>query len=433
MSDPKFAERCKWLKPSSIRQMMAIAKELLAKGKTVYELNIGQPDIQCIPEFVDGINRKAATRQINYSPYGGENYLRETYARYLNNYFDRKKSSHLIVDTDNVLICAGASHCLSNIFLTICDPGDEIITIEPFFSPYQGFLAVSGGILKAVPTEAENNFALPSDDVIEKYITPKTKGILINTPNNPSGKIMTMSELERLARLCVKHDIYLISDEVYREMILGDEEAVSVLQIDLKNDEMNEKLKERMIVVDSASKTFSLCGIRIGFIVTAKSIIKTIALVNAHTVACISDIAQYGVAEAYDAVLNKPDYIKNFRSIYRERLEATMKAVKDYLPSNVVAPKPSGAFYLMLKFPDLEDINEFCHYTLEKFNMAGETVAMTPAAGFYMTPGKGKNEIRIALVVSPEKMRRSIQIIAAALRAYKAYKSDANSKLRHLL
>ena len=393
MFEPKFAERSKLLKPSSIRQMMAIAKELLAQGKTVYELNIGQPDIPCIPEFVDGIMRKAESRQINYTPYNGETYLRETYARYLNSYFDRRGVDHLVIDTENILVCAGASHCLSNIFLTICNPGDEVLTIEPFFSPYQGFLAIAGGVLKAIPTEAENDFALPSNEVIESYITEKTKAILINTPNNPSGRIMSYEELERLARLCVEHDIYLISDEVYREMIIGDEEAVSVLQIDLHDDELNEKLINRMIVVDSASKTFSLCGVRIGFVISLQPIVNTIALVNAHTVACISDIMQYGVASCYDAVMWRPEYIEEFRGIYRE----------------------------------------FCHYTLEHFNMGGETVALTPAKNFYLDPKLGKNEVRIALVVSPEKMKRSIQIVSQSLKSYKRYKANIDSHMRQLL
>ena len=432
MFEPKFAERSKLLKPSSIRQMMAIAKELLAQGKTVYELNIGQPDIPCIPEFVEGVNKKAETRQINYSPYNGEKYLCETYARYLNNYFDRRGVDHLVIDTENVLICCGASHCLSNIFLTICNPGDEVLTIEPFFSPYQGFLAIAGGVLKAIPTDAENDFALPSDEIIESYITPKTKAVLINTPNNPSGKILTAEELERLARICVKHDIYLVSDEVYREMILGDEEAVSILQIDLHDDELNEKLINRMIVVDSASKTFSLCGVRIGFVVSLQPIIEKLALVNAHTVACISDIMQYGVASAYDAVFWRPEYLSEFRKVYRDRLEETMSAINEYLP-NCVVSRPKGAFYIMIKFPELEDVHEFCHYTLERFNMGGETVAMTPAKGFYLHPNRGKNEVRLALVVSPDKMRRSIQIISQSLKAYLRHRANIDSHLRHLL
>ena len=410
MIEPKYAERSKLLKPSSIRQMMAIAKELLAQGKTVYELNIGQPDIPCIPEFVDGIIRKVESRQINYTPYNGETYLRETYARYLNSYFDRRGVDHLVIDTENILVCAGASHCLSNIFLTICNPGDEVITFDPF----------------------ENNFALPDNDVIESYITDKTKAILINTPNNPSGRIMSYEELERLARICVEHDIYLISDEVYREMILGDEEAVSVLQIDLHDDELNEMLINRVIVVDSASKTFSLCGSRIGFVISLQPIVNTIALVNAHTVACISDMMQYGVANCYDAAMWRPEYIEEFRSIYRERLEATMEAIHSYLPKCIVS-RPKGAFYVMIKFPELDDINEFCHYTLEHFNMGGETVALTPAKNFYLDPELGKNEVRIALVVSPDKMRRSIQIVASSLKSYKRYKANIDSHMRQLL
>ena len=189
MFEERFAERVQYLSPSPIRKMMAIAKELQAEGKTVYELNIGQPDVDCVPEFIPAICHKAATGQMNYAPFIGEKYLRETFARYLNHYFDRRGLQHLIVDTENVLVTVGASHALSNIFLSICGPGDEILTIEPFFSPYIGFLAIAGGKLKSVPTKAEDGFALPPDEEIEKHITPKTRAILFNSPNNPSGRI----------------------------------------------------------------------------------------------------------------------------------------------------------------------------------------------------------------------------------------------------
>ena len=196
MLEERYANRVKYLSPSPIRKMMAIAKQLVLEGKTVYELNIGQPDIECIPEFIERVQEKAATGQINYAPFVGEKYLRETYARYLNDYFDRRRASHLVVDTENVLVTAGATHALSNTFLAICEPGDEILCIEPYFTPYTGFLAVSGGILKSVPTNAEDGFALPSAEEIEKHITPKTRAILFNSPNNPSGKIFTPAEVE---------------------------------------------------------------------------------------------------------------------------------------------------------------------------------------------------------------------------------------------
>ncbi|MGM0599120.1 MAG: aminotransferase class I/II-fold pyridoxal phosphate-dependent enzyme [Candidatus Rifleibacteriota bacterium] len=423
MFEEKFADRLKHLTPSPIRQMMAIAKELVAEGKTVYELNIGQPDIKCIPDFAKAINQRAATGQINYAPFIGEKYLRETYARYLNHYFDRRRVSHLVVDTENVLVTVGASHALSNAFLAICNPGDEILAIEPFFSPYHGFLSVAGGVLKTVPTKAEEGFALPSEEEIQKYITPKTKAILFNSPNNPSGKIFSKEEVERLARVALKNDLFIIGDEVYREMILGNEEAYSLLQVNFEDEETNEKFKNLLIVVDSASKSFSLCGVRIGFAIAKPDLVKKISLVNAHTVACVSDLLQYGVASAYDAVLSQPDYLENLRETYRTRLDATMEAIEEYLP-NVVAPRPAGAFYIMIKFPELEDIDEFCHFMLEKFNLGGETVAVTPAHAFYQDPELGKNEIRVALVVSPEKMRRSIKIISEALKAYKIYKGN---------
>lgn len=423
MFEERFAERVQYLSPSPIRKMMAIAKELQAEGKTVYELNIGQPDVDCVPEFISAIRDKASTGQINYAPFIGEKYLRETFARYLNHYFDSRGLKHLIVDTDNILVTVGASHALSNTFLAICEPGDEILTIEPFFSPYIGFLAISGGKLKSVPTKAEDGFALPSDEEIEKHITPKTRAILFNSPNNPSGRIFSEDEIRRLARICMKHNIFIIADEVYREMILGDKQPYSLLQLDFDDHEENEKFKNSIIIVDSASKSFSLCGVRIGFAVATPEIIGKIALVNAHSVACVSDLLQSGVAAAYDAVIANPDYLDNLRNTYRERLDATMEAIEEFMPE-VVAPRPDGAFYVMIKFPELDEIEEFCHYMLEKFNLGGETVAVTPARSFYQSPGAGANEIRIALVVSPDKMRRSIKIMAEALKSYKLFKAN---------
>ena len=398
---------------------MAIAKRLISEGRMVHELNIGQPDISAIPIFSEAIASRAKKGYFSYSPFIGEQYLRETFARYLNYHFDRRNVSHLVVDTENVLVTVGASASLCNVFLALCNPGDEILVIEPFFPPYAGFLAVSGGVLKSVPTYAEKDFVLPPSEEIEKHITPRTKAILFNSPCNPSGKIFTPEEVTRLAKLAVKHDIFLISDEVYREMILGDQEPFSILQVQLEGNDM-EILKNKMITIDSASKSFSLCGARIGFAVARPEIIEKVALVNVHTVASVSDLVQYGVARTYDHVLSNPSFFQELRKTYRDRLESAMEAIKTYLP-NVIAPKPAGAFYLMLQFPEFEDISEFCLYLLEKFNVGNETVALTPAPSFYLTPGRGKNEVRLALVVSPEKIRKSIFIISEALKSFRLY------------
>lgn len=416
MENHRFSERVENLKPSSIRTMMAIAKRLISEGRTVYELNIGQPDIPCIGSFLEGLERKGRTGQINYSPFIGEHFLRETYARYLNHYFDRREESHLVVDTENILVTDGASQALTNTFLTLCNPGDEVLCVEPFFSPYKGFLAISGGVLRTFPTFAEKDFVLPPDEFIERHITPRTRAILFNSPCNPSGKIFTEEEVTRLARLALKHDLYLISDEVYREMILGDHEAFSVLQVKLEADEM-ERFKHRVITIDSASKSFSLCGARIGFVIARPEIIEKVAFVNAHTVASVSDLLQFAVASAYDTVLSNCRYFIELRQTYRERLEVAMEAIHEFFPG-IIAPRPAGAFYLMLQFPDLEDVNDYALYLLEKFNLTNETVAVTPARSFYQTDGRGANEIRLALVVPPDKIRRSIFIMAEAYKSF---------------
>ncbi len=418
MEGMRYAKRVENLSPSSIRQMMAIARRLISEGKTVYELNIGQPDIKCISVFPDALAERAREGHSGYSPFIGEKFLRETFARYLNSYFGRTQRRHLVIDTENVLVTCGASQALTNTFLAICEPGEEILCIEPFFPPYAGFLAISGGVVKSVPTFAEQGFVLPPDDVIEKQITPKTRAILFNSPCNPSGKIFTPEEVTRLAKLAIKHDLFLIADEVYREMILGDEEAFSVLEVDLPSEQM-EALMNRIIVIDSASKSFALCGARIGFVVARAPIIQKISMVQAHTVASVSDVLQYGVAAAYDHVLRHPSFFTEMRKTYHDRLEAAMDAIKEYMPW-VVAPRPAGAFYLMIQFPGIEDINDFALFLLEKFNIGTETVCVTPAMSFYQTPGRGANEVRLALVVDPEKIRRSIFIIAEACKVYKA-------------
>ncbi len=427
MNPSRFAQRVDNMVPSSIRQMMAIAKRLISEGKTVYELNIGQPDVACIPVFPEAISGKAREGHLNYSPYIGETYLRQTYARYLNHHFDRRRENHLVVDTENVLITVGASQALTNTFLAVCDPGDEVLVIEPFFPPYIGFLATSGGVMRSVPTFAEKGFELPPAEEIEKHITPRTKAILFNSPGNPSGKIFSRDEVTRLARLALKHDLFLISDEVYREMILGNNESFSVLQLELSPEEM-ERIKHHIIMIDSASKAFSLCGARIGFVVARPEIIDRIARVEAHTVASVSDLLQYGVAAAYDFAFSNPTYFEELRRTYRERLDAAMAAIEEYMPF-VIAPRPDGAFYLMVQFPDLDDTKDYCLFMLERFNLANETVCLTPASSFYLTQGRGKNEVRLALVVEPEKIRRSILIMSEAYKAYQLYRNNRSRPL----
>jgi len=294
-----------------------------------------------------------------------------------------------------------------------------VLCVEPFFPPYVGFLGVAGGVIKPIPTFAQHDFALPDAETIKGLITPRTRAILFNSPNNPSGKIFSAEEVTRLAKICVEHNLYLIADEVYREFYLTGKPVFSALQVQLSPAEM-EIYKHRLIVIDSASKSFSLCGARIGFVVSRPEIIAKVALVAAHTIACVSDILQYGVAVTYDAVLRDETYFEGIRTTYKERLEATLQACRDFLPSAVV-PRPHGAFYVMVQFPEFDDITDYSLFLLERFNLANETVAITPASSFYMTPERGRNEVRLATVVSPENLRRSVQIMAEALVAYRKH------------
>ncbi|MBF0409305.1 MAG: aminotransferase class I/II-fold pyridoxal phosphate-dependent enzyme [Candidatus Riflebacteria bacterium] len=410
-----FSQRVSEFRPSSIRKMSAISIQQKKLGKTVYELNIGQPDISGIPAFGKYLSELCSQNYYSYSPYIGEATLRENYAKYLNFYFDRTSSPHLTIDSDNVTITVGAVQALCNTFLALCNPGDEILCVEPFFPVYATSIAVSGGVLRTIPTYAEQNFALPEFEELERYINPKTRAILLNNPNNPSGKIFSKDEVMRLVKLSLKYDIFLISDEVYREMYLAGKQPFSVLQADLSREEMD-RFIHRLIVIDSASKTFALTGTRLGIVVARPEIIEKISLVTFNTVGSVSDVMQKSLARTYEFATSNTKFFDEMRKVYAERLEVAMNEISNF--SSVFVPKPEGAFYLILKFPELEDVTEFALFMLQEFSKNNETVAMTPAADFYLTPGRGKNEIRLALVVDCEKTRKSMGLIKEGYAAY---------------
>lgn len=418
----KLAKRINLLHPSPILSMIPIAQEVAAKGIRIHPLFIGQPGIKCMPDFVKGLAEKAETRMSNYSSIQGELKLRQSYANYINHYFDHRGAKHYEVTPDNVLVQVGGSNAVANALLAICDPDDEVLTIEPYFAQYNGQSGVAGAIVKAVPTTIESNFALPSQEVIESYITPRTKVLVINSPNNPSGKIYSMEELKLLAKICLKHGLYFMSDEVYREMIMGDNEAVSLLQLDLGNEGLNEEFQSRLIVIDSVSKVFSLCGARVGFVVARPYLLDAIASVSAYNCAAVSDALQIGVARAYDEIIKDRSFINGYRKMYRERRDAAIEAIEKYMPDAVVS-KPEGAFYLTLKVNGIEDPMDFALYTLGEFTYEKETVAVTAASDFYQDPARGKGQLRLALVVPPEEMIRSIEILSYAVKAYIQRKS----------
>lgn len=413
----KLANKVNALKPSAILSLIPVAKEVSDKGIKIHPLFIGVPGIECMPSFIKGLEEKVETRMSNYSPVQGELELRKSYSNYINNYFDKRGVKHLEVTPENVLVQVGGSNALLNILLAICNPGDEVLTIEPFFSQYAGHAAVAEATVKAIPTRIENNFALPSQEEIENYISPKTKVLIINSPNNPSGKIYRKEDLTFLAKICLKHNLYFLSDEVYREMILGDNEADSLLQIDLGDEKLNEEFQDRLIIVDSVSKIFSLCGARVGFVIARPYLLKAIANISSYNCAAVNDAVQIGVAKAYDEIVKDRSFINNFRKLYKKRLDAALEAFQKYLP-NAIVSKPDGAFYLSIKFPEVDDPLKFALFTLGEFQYENETVAITASTDFYQNPERAKGQFRLALVVPPEEMKRSIEILSYALKAY---------------
>lgn len=413
----KFAERVQTLAPSPILSMIPIISKLKNEGVKVHSLFIGQPGIPCYPEFTEAVKEKLNSGMSVYSPIMGETKLIDSYVEYYNDYLERRGLKHPQVEGHNVVVTVGGSAAALNTLLAIVNPDDEILAVEPTFPQYIGQCEMCCGKVKAIPTKIEENFALPSDEVIESKINSKTRAIIINSPNNPTGKIFSYEEIQRLAKICVKHNIYLISDEVYKEVILGDEEAVSLLHADLGSDELNKRYHELLVVIDSVSKIFSLCGARVGFVIASKSVAEKIALVGTYNYAAVSDLIQYGVAESYKTILKDRSFIDAYRKLFRERLDIALETLKEYLPDAIIA-KPKGAFYLVVKIKEIKDVPDFCVWALQNFKYENETVAVASAGEFYVNPDDGQGQIRLALVLPTEQIRRSIEIFARAVKAY---------------
>lgn len=393
---PKISHRGADMPSSPIRKLTPLANDAKARGVKVYKLNIGQPDLPTPQKALDAL-RNVDHKVLEYSPSQGFLTLREKLVQYYAKY-------NIALDPDDIIITCGGSEAVLFAFLSCLDPGDEIIIPEPAYANYMAFAVSDGAVIKTITSTIETGFALPPVEKIEELITERTKAILICNPNNPTGYLYTRSEMNILRDLVKKHDLFLFSDEVYREFIYTGSPYISAFHL--------EGIEENVVMIDSVSKRYSECGIRIGALVT-----KNVELREAVMKFCQARLSPplIGQIVAEASIDGTEDYSASIYEEYVERRKCLVDGL-NRIPG-VYSPIPMGAFYTVARLP-VDDAEEFCKWCLTDFNYEGETVMMAPASGFYSTPGMGRNEVRIAYVLKMEDLKRAILVLEKALEAY---------------
>lgn len=393
---PHISEKAQIVPASPIRKLVPFAEAAKKSGKTVYHLNIGQPDIQTPDAALEAIHN-FDDMVLEYSHSAGiESYRVKLSASY--------KAQGIPVEVEDILITTGGSEALIFAMLCTCNPGDEVIIPEPFYANYNSFAVTAGVRVVPVTSNIENGFALPAMEEIEAKITSRTKGIVICNPGNPTGYLYSKAELEALAAIVKKHDLFLYADEVYREFCYDGAQPHSVLNLP--------GLEEHVLMIDSVSKRYSMCGARIGALISKNKEVMAAALkfgqarLSPPTIDQVAAEAALATPQSYfDEVVD--EYVAR-RNIMVDGLNA--------IPG-VFCPKPKGAFYCVARFP-VDDAEKFCQWLLESFSFEGQTVMMAPANGFYSTPGAGKNEARIAYVLNQDSLRKAVDCLRVALEEY---------------
>jgi len=394
---PKISEKGQSMPQSPIRKLVPFAEAAYKKGKTVFHLNIGQPDIKT-PEIALDAVKVHSLDILSYTRSEGS----EEYRRKIANYYAK---NDINVNHDDIIVTTGGSEALLFAFGSIMDSHDEIIIPEPFYANYNGFSIASDVNVVPVISKFEDNFALPDIEEFEKLITPKTKAILICNPGNPTGYLYSKEEIQKLAKIVVKHDLFLIADEVYREFVYDDKAFYSIMQ--------EESLKEHAIMIDSVSKRYSMCGARIGYLVSRNKEVIATALKFAQARLSPPTLAQI----ASEAALDTPQsYFDDVIEEYVERRNVLITELEKI--EGVKVAKPQGAFYCIAELP-IKNADKFAQWLLEEFDVNGETVMVAPAAGFYSTKGVGLNQVRIAYVLNKESLVKAVAILREALQVYR--------------
>ncbi len=383
---------------SPIRRFNTYAFEAEAEGKKVYRLNIGQPDVETPECFMEAI-RAFDKKVIAYAESGGVNEL-------LDAIIDYNKQYDMHYERKNILVTNGGSEALTMIFTALLNPGEEAIIAEPFYTNYNTFCNQVNGKLSPITTKAEDGYAWADRELIESAITENTKAICCISPGNPTGRVLTLDEMKLIGEIAKEHDLWIISDEVYREFAYDGRDVTSFGMLD--------DLADRVVIVDSVSKRFSACGARVGCIISKNEELMSGVLKLAQGRLCCPTLEQVGAAALY-----RMD--KSYYDVARAEYEGRRNAAYEELSQipGIVCQKPGGAFYLTCKLP-VEDAEDFLMFLLKEFDDKGETVMFAPAAGFYATEGLGKNEMRIAYVLNQDSMRRGAELIRLGIEAYKA-------------
>ncbi|MFT4846729.1 MAG: aspartate aminotransferase [Cryomorphaceae bacterium] len=395
---PKLSRKAFEMPESPIRKLMPFAEKAKAEGKRVIHLNIGQPDIKT-PEVVMDRLRNLERDVIEYSSSEGFAGYREKLAAYY-------QGQGIPVKTEDILITTGGSEALVFTMMTCFDPGDEVIIPEPYYANYSGFATMASVHVKPITAKIEDNFAPPPVAEFEKQINEKTKGIVLCNPGNPTGAVYSRADIQAIADLAKKHDLYLIADEVYREFCYEGATPFSVYNLD--------GMDEHVILIDSVSKRYSMCGARIGAMITRNVEVRKTAMKFAQARLSPPTLGQI----AAEAALETPQsYFDDVIKEYQKRRDILVAGMND-IPG-VTCPKPGGAFYCIAKLP-IEDSDDFCKWLLESFSLDGETVMLAPGSGFYITEGLGKQEVRIAYVLNSTDLKKAIKILKEALVVYAA-------------
>lgn len=395
---PKISQKGLNMPESPIRKLVPFAEKAKAKGISVFHLNIGQPDIKT-PEVALRAIKENNIEVLEYSHSAGFQSYRNKLAVYYN-------SHHMNVTAEDIIVTTGGSEALLFAIGSICDPGDEIIIPEPFYANYNGFAQSSGVSVVPVVSSIDENFALPKIEDFEKLITSKTKAILICNPGNPTGYLYSLDEIEKLKAMVLKHDLFLIADEVYREFVYDGAVHHSVLH--------QTGLEQNAIMIDSVSKRYSMCGARIGCIVSKNKEFMATAMKFAQARLSPPTYAQI----ASEAALETPQsYFDDVITEYKARRDTLIEQLNKIEGVKVATPK--GAFYCIAELP-VDSAEKFAQWILEDFSDNGQTVMVAPAAGFYSTPGLGQKEIRIAYVLKKEDLVRAVELLKLALEQYNA-------------
>ena len=392
---PKISDLGARMPSSPIRKLAPLAREAKKQGVKVYHLNIGQPDLPTPPKALEALKHVDRTT-LEYSPSEGYASLREKLVGYYKRY-------NIEVSPDEIIVTCGGSEAILLGLLTCLDPGDEIIMVEPGYANYISFAKTARITVKTVTARIEDGFALPPVEAFDKAITPRTKAILLCNPSNPTGYVYTPEELQQIKEIVVKHDLFLFSDEVYREFVYNGKPYLSAMSLGIP---------EHVVMIDSVSKRYSECGTRIGMLVTHNKEVHDTVMKFCQARLSPPLLGQI-VAEA--SIEGTQDYAKACFDEYKARRDFFIKGLNE-IPG-VYSPMPEGAFYTVVSLP-VADAEDFCRWLLTDFHLDGETVMMAPAAGFYSTPGLGRNQVRMAYVLKIEDLAKALKVLRAALEAY---------------